>query len=141
MPNQRPSAINGDLSTLPHPQHRNRGAKRAGGKRHLLLAHRLVGRAICAEQGSGEQETAETRAGHAAVLVRWHCLRLRPDILTKPLRLGRNGSSGHPRAGTMKLSIALLAAPALAFAPLAQQARASVKVEARVEKSRHVRSS
>ncbi len=36
----------------------------------------------------------------------------------------------------MKLSIALLAAPALAFAPPAQQARASVKVERRVEKSR-----
>ena len=35
----------------------------------------------------------------------------------------------------MKLSIALLAAPALAFAPQAQQ-RASVKVERRVEKSR-----
>ena len=33
----------------------------------------------------------------------------------------------------MKLSIALLAAPALAFAPQAQQARASVKVEGRVE--------
>ena len=40
----------------------------------------------------------------------------------------------------MKLSIALLAAPALAFAPVAQQ-RASVKVEFRVEKSRRVRSS
>ena len=33
----------------------------------------------------------------------------------------------------MKLSIALLAAPALAFAPVAQQARVSVKVEARKE--------
>merc|ERR1719245_2963543 len=33
----------------------------------------------------------------------------------------------------MKLSIALLAAPALAFAPQAQQARASVKVEAHKE--------
>ena len=33
----------------------------------------------------------------------------------------------------MKLSIALLAAPALAFAPQAQQARTSVKVEARKE--------
>ena len=41
---------------------------------------------------------------------------------------------GLPRAGCkMKLSIALLAAPALAFAPVAQQ-RASVKVEYRVEK-------
>ena len=40
-----------------------------------------------------------------------------------------------PRAGlqNMKLSIALLAAPALAFAPVAQQ-RASVKVEYRFEK-------
>ena len=40
-----------------------------------------------------------------------------------------------PRAGlqNMKLSIALLAAPALAFAPQAQQ-RASVTVEYRVEK-------
>ena len=37
----------------------------------------------------------------------------------------------------MKLSIALLAAPALAFAPPAQQ-RASVKVEGRVEKSRQL---
>ena len=33
----------------------------------------------------------------------------------------------------MKISLALLAAPALAFAPQAQQARASVKVEARKE--------
>ena len=117
-----------------HPRS-NRGAKRAGGKWHLLLAHLLVGGAKCAAQGTGAQETAQTRSGHATDAVRWHCLPLKLDILTKPLRVGRNGSFGHPRAGNlnMKLSIALLAAPALAFAPQAQQ-RASVKVEGRVEK-------
>ena len=40
---------------LPHPEDRNRGTKRAGGNWHLLLAHRLVGRAIDARNGAGPE--------------------------------------------------------------------------------------
>ena len=93
---QRPSSVY-RASVIPlHVRSDNRGTKGAGGKWHLLLAHRLVGRSICAEQGSGEQETARTRAPTTARPGRADVLRLRPAILTKPLRLGRNGSSGRP---------------------------------------------
>ena len=79
----------------------NRGAKRAGGNWHLLLAHRLVGGAKAAlETARAGQDDARTRAPTTARPGRADVLRLRPAILTKPLRLGRRGSSGRPAQAT-----------------------------------------
>ena len=92
---QRPSSFY-RASVMPLHPRSNRGAKRAGGKWHLLLAHLLVGGAKCAAQGTGAQETAQTRSGHATDAVRWHCLPLKLDILSNPLRLGRNAHLASP---------------------------------------------
>ena len=88
---------------------------------------------VCAGQGTGAQETLvhgrERPRDPVALLTCGFARHSHETASTRTERLIR-----APRAGlqNMKLSIALLAAPALAFAPVAQQ-RASVKVEYRVE--------
>ena len=97
-------------SPLSWPRHRRRtGHRSAGNCCNKGRTRRGIGTvALLAPPASHSHETASTRTER---LIR------------------------APRAGlqNMKLSIALLAAPALAFAPVAQQ-RASVKVEYHVEK-------
>ena len=105
---------------------------------------RLVGRRYRARNGSAAPETLLQGRQRPRDTV---------DLLTfasgQTFSRNRFDSDGTAHPGSpaqactskkMKISLALLAAPALAFAPVAQQ-RASVKVEFRVEKSRRVRSS
>ena len=60
MPNQRPSSVNGGLSTLPHPENRNRSAKRAGCTCEQKAGGRLVGAAGCIGNGTAGLDGART---------------------------------------------------------------------------------
>ena len=103
---------------------------------------RLVGGATSHRNGTAGPESAPTRRQRPRDPVALLTCASTKEFWRNRFDSDRTAHPGTPAQAckNMKLSIALLAAPALAFAPVAQQ-RASVKVESRVEKSRRVRSS